>query len=125
MPDADNKPGLDPRDWPWYCAALPAGCALYYGGGAVAERVEADADAEIAVDREITAAANAGAAEAQEREARSRAMATLWALTPVAGALVLVVGGIGGYLWWRRGKREEAALEAEIAAETLAEAVVE
>lgn len=85
----------------WWSEAAPACAAMRWARLRQDAAVAAQREAVAAVDV-AAAAARAGVAEAQADAARDTSRSLGWATLPVVGAVVVVAGAIGGYLWWRR-----------------------
>lgn len=102
---------LGTTDDSWWCyevLGLPLSsiaCANYRSQQQDRAEYEAELSrlqAEELADDQAAAQAGAGIADAQADAARNTTRNLGWAALPVLGAVVAVVGGIGGYLWWRR-----------------------
>jgi hypothetical protein len=102
---------LGTTDDSWWCyevLGLPlssVACANYRSQQQDRAEYEAELSrlrAEESTSDQAAAEAGAGIADAQANAARNTTRNLGWAALPVVGAVVMVVGVIGGYLWWRR-----------------------
>ena len=110
---------IEPGYWErGVCWIDPSGgmCVNARTGRYNVENTELQHQQDLAEQTLIAALAQSGATDAVRQAMFNQVMTIAMVLVP---AVVLVGGGVGGYLWWRRGQREEDMLEAEIEARSV------